>query len=118
MNEPDDGKDMIGRPAGDEGSEYERDRLQSLLRAVLRLDLLLLLPTEPGDDDNDADDGEDDDDAKDDDDDDDEPDSLPNLVDQVRPLSPRRGFHQLGLLKSNIQSHIIKGGRICSIAND
>jgi len=59
----DDGKDMIGRPAGDEGSEDERDRLQSLLCAVLCLDLLLLLPTEP--------------------------DSLPNLVDQVWPLSPR-----------------------------
>ena len=70
---------MIGRPAGDEGPEDERDRLQRLLRPVLRLDLLLLLPPEPdhnGDDDANADD------------DDDEPDSLPNLIDQVGPLCP------------------------------
>ena len=82
---------MIGRPAGDEGPEDERDRLQSLLCPVLRLDLLLLLPPEPDHDGND--DGDDDNDG-----DADEPDSLANLVDQVRPLCPRRGFHQLRLL--------------------
>ena len=48
MRQPDNGKDMIGRPAGDEGSEDERDRLQRFLRAVLRLHLLLLLSSEPG----------------------------------------------------------------------
>ena len=77
---------MIGGPASDEGPEYERYRLQSFLCSVLRLDLLLLLPTEPEHDGDDADDD-------DDDGDDDEPDSLPNLVDQVGPLCPSRGFH-------------------------
>ena len=38
---------MIGRPASDESPEGQRDRLQRLLRPVLRLDLLLLLPPEP-----------------------------------------------------------------------
>ena len=112
---------MIGRPASDESPENERDRLQRLLRPVLRLDLLLLLPpesdhdvNEDGDDDDYDDDGDndgdndgdddcdDDDDEYDENDDDggdgDEPDSLANLVDQVRPLCPRRGFHQLRLL--------------------
>ena len=70
MRQPDNGKDMIGRPAGDEGSEDERDRLQSLLCAVLCLDLLLLLPTEPDDDGDNANDDGDDDDGEDDDDDD------------------------------------------------
>ena len=69
MCQPNDGKDMIGRPASDESPENERDRLQRLLRPVLRLDLLLLLPPEPDHDGND--DGDDDNDG-----DADEPDSL------------------------------------------
>ena len=119
--QPNDGKDMIGRPARDEGPEDQRDRLQRLFCSVLCLDLLLLLPpesdhdvNEDGDDDDYDDDGDndgdndgdddcdDDDDEYDENDDDggdgDEPDSLANLVDQVRPLCPRRGFHQLRLL--------------------
>ena len=39
---------MVGRPTSDKGSEDERDRLQRFLRAVLRLHLLLLLSSEPG----------------------------------------------------------------------
>ena len=45
--------------------------------------------------------------AYDDDDYDYEPDSLPNLVDQVWPLSPRWGFHQLRLLKGIDLRHTI-----------
>ena len=78
VSQPDNSKDMIGRPAGDEGPEDERDRLQSLFRPVLRLDLLLLLPPEPYQD------VRDDGDANND-----EPDSLSDLVDQVWPLCPR-----------------------------
>ena len=93
-NQPNDGKDMIGRPARDEGPKDQRDRLQRLLCSVLCLDLLLLLPPESDHDGND----DVDDDHGDDGGDGDEPDSLANLVDQVRPLCPRRGFHQLRLL--------------------
>ena len=38
---------MIRSPASNEGSENEGDRLQSLLRPIFRLDLLLLFPPEP-----------------------------------------------------------------------
>ena len=87
---------MIRSPASNEGSENEGDRLQSLLRPIFRLDLLLLFPPEP---DHDGDVGDADDDADADADDDDEPDPLPDLVDQVRSLCPSGGLHQLGILK-------------------
>ena len=80
---------MIRSPASNEGSENEGNRLQSLLRPIFRLDLLLLFPPES---DHDGDVG-------DADADDDEPDPLPDLVDQVRSLCPSGGLHQLGILK-------------------
>ena len=92
---------MIRSPASNEGSENEGDRLQSLLRAIFRLDLLFLFPPEP---DHDGDVG--DADA----DDDDEPDPLPDLVDQVRSLCPSGGLHQLGILKRVDYFFTRKGG--------
>ena len=77
---------MIRSPASNEGSENEGDRLQSLLRPIFRLDLLLLFPPEP-DHDGVVADADADDDADADADDDDEPDPLPDLVDQVRSLA-------------------------------
>ena len=82
---------MIRSPASNKGSENEGDRLQSLLRPIFRLDLLLLFPPEPDHHDGDV--------ADADADDDDEPDPLPDLVDQVRSLCPSGGLHQLGILK-------------------